>query len=162
MKFPRCPFCGSFLLAQAEGTWDQIPLYEDGFSFDEGVLVHHDLLSVYCTRCGWVGDGRYYEMGEIGDSPPHFHIMTITDSGFTEHTAVYLPPRRRRPRPLWRLEDLNGTEFGRFPTLVEAVKEAMRSATEAKANVELVEGAGCPPKVILQMALEALEESKEA
>jgi len=160
MMYHTCPFCGVGLLGVVEQTWERVPLYEDGFDPSEGRLTTTEIISVSCPRCKWAGDARYYEAGVLpGQVPVHFHVGAAAGTAggvYEEYAAHYVAPQPDGDSPTWLLTDWEGeTEVSRFPTLLEAVREALRLLREELGGeTEPTCGAGAPPAAILQLALE--------
>ena len=156
--FATCPFCGDILHAEVEQTWNQVPLYEDGFDPSEGELVASEVVSVHCPGCGWTGDAQYYVSGVLSSEiPVHFHIGAAAGAAseeYEEYTAHYVPPRSEDDSPAWLLTDWSGErEMGHFSTLVEAVREALRLLREELGeDAAPTYGAGCPSGIILRLA----------
>ena len=157
--FATCPFCGDILHAEVEQTWNQIPLYEDGFDPSEGELVASEVISVHCPRCGWTGDAQYYIPGVLpGEIPVHFHVGAAAGAAgekYEEYTAYYVAPESEDDSPAWLLTDWSGErEVGRFPTLLKTVCEALRLLREELGeDATPTYGASCPSDVILRLAL---------
>jgi len=164
--FATCPFCGEGLLGVAEQTWNQVPLYEDGFDPSEGDLVASEVVSAHCPRCGWTGDAQYYVSGVLpGEIPVHFHVGTAAGAAgeeYEEYTAYYVAPESEDDSPTWLLTDWSDErEVGHFPILLKAVREALRLLREELGeDARSTYGAGCPSDVILRLALG--DESKKA
>jgi len=160
MMYYTCPFCDADLLGVVEQTWERVPLYEDGFDPSEGSIAATEVVSMFCPRYKWAGDALYYEAGAlVGQVPLHFHVGAAAGTAgeeYEEYTACYVPPRSEDDSLAWLLTDWSSErEVGRFPTLVEAVREALRLLRdELGEDAEPTRGAGCPPVSILQLALE--------